>query len=283
MIQFTDMIPCSDNLFAKIARRRKEVATSIKTHRRQRQQPKPQQQEHTDNTCASDKRVRFGRDSVAVFELPKTSQPQHDEQPTIIDKTSLWYNKKELNEQFLKDLESQLQDQISRAQSDYQYTDYYTSDNSNGTTSSRGLEFHFAHNQRRQDRAAAYVKHIVEKSYEIRKTALRQRHLPTTKLGRHIHKKRLIGRQGQGLADEIGEYAAQYTWMTRDLALGVAAEDEAEARAIYQEKEGDEEIASSTSTKEGCNASCTSNEFLACRPPPPAQLNRPRSFTAKSA
>jgi hypothetical protein len=166
--------------------------------------------------------VRFNkRDSI--HEVPKMTASDMDE-------PSIWYNKKELNEQFLKDLDAHLR--VRKAQAD---------DNSNSfkaTNSSRGLEF--VENERRREKAEAYVKHIVQKSFELRQ---KEKPCEVRKAGllQHGRKKKRDGSKHpaalQHYAQEIGEYAQQYTWMTTEMAIGVAAMDEAEARAIYQEGE----------------------------------------------
>lgn len=263
-----------NNFLTKIAdKRRRKKATSKSNHRHDH--------DHTESTATSDKRVRFsGRDSVTVYDEPK--RPQHNSEPDI-DTRSLWYNKKELNEQFLKDLESQLQEQIRRTQSVSSNSD---SDSSSDKTSGRGLEIHMLHNQRRREKAGAYVRHIVEKSYEIRKEALRQRKLP--KLGSRKQHSASLRHPAtmHRFADEIGEYASQYTWMSRDLAIGVAAEDEAQARAVYQEDnsndEGNTSIASTDNTSVTSTDKESSSEFtpVACRH---SKTQAPRSYTAKSA
>lgn len=254
-----------NKIFTRIADKRRKRKAAFKAYFKHHQQ----EQEHTESTSTGgDRRVRFsGRDSVKVFE--RAPQQCSSE----MGKKHLWYNKKELNEQFLHDLESHLVEQIRRAQAN--------SDSTEDPNNGRGLELHLQQNQRRREKAEAYVKHIVEKSCDIRKEGLRQRKLPT--LGRH--KTTRVGSSRhpaalQRFADEIGEYASQYTLMSRDLALGVAVEDEAQARAIYQEEQ--EEADSNNRGDDTSSDKENSSEFvpLACQA---SQRKTPRSYTAKSA
>ena len=198
------------------------------------------------------RRVRFGRDSVAVYEMPAKTDT----------KEQLWYNKSQLHTQFLQDLEASLLEQVRRVQCASVNAEYSFHNDSE----TRGLELHLIHNQRRKEKAEAYVKHIVEKSYEMRKEKRR--------------------RSAQQHAEQIQEYCSQLTWMARDLALGVAAADEREARSIYGEVDDNSDAESfSTATDIEEELEAGKDDFvrtssMAYRP---SQARALISYTAKSA
>lgn len=252
-MQLTDiLIVPHNNFITKITEKRRRRRAVAKLHK----SLSPScEEEHTASRSSSEKRVRFGRDSVAVYELPpvNTTEVQQEEEAPI-SKEQLWYNKAELNAQFLKDLEVHLQEQVRKSQHEQQTTDWDGRDSSNDATSSRGLEFHFAHNQRRKEKAEAYVRAIVDKSYAVRKECLGKSTRHASSLNRRVEGlRRRMNIKNKAAAyhhcaDQIHEYCTQFTWMPRDLAIGVAAEDEAEARAVYQEtqEERDEESESAT-------------------------------------
>jgi hypothetical protein len=185
---------------------RKSLQSRIK-QRRKLEKPMHDESDRTMDTSSygDNKRVHFGESSM-VSVHPKTT--------FLVDRQDLWYDKEELNSQFIRDLKHHLNEHVRGGNS--------TSDKS---TTGRGLEFHFAQNQRRKDQAAAYVRAIVEKS-EVLRPRRSKYSLPLTKKSLQM----------TGCEEEIQDYASQLTWMTRDLALGMAAQDEAEARAVYEEE-----------------------------------------------
>ncbi|CAB9521634.1 expressed unknown protein [Seminavis robusta] len=190
----------------------------------------------------SEKRVRFGR-SVAY-----SRQLDQLEAQESISKQELWYNKDELHSQFFRDLEQH--------------------DGAN----SRGLEYEC--NQRRKLQAEAYVRAVVEKSDELRKSG---GHLRKSVLSK---KTKIRPTVAHSLAETIHDYASQLTWMTRDLALGVASMDEAEARSIYEENEDREDSVSVIDAGSNCAKACpTGNE----RQTSGSLRRQPVTMTAKSA
>jgi hypothetical protein len=179
------------------------------------------------------------------------------------EKQRRWYSKEELNAMFLKDLEEHLRDQVATG---------------SNKTDGRGLEVHFAHNQRRKDQAERWFKDIVEQSYAIRKAA-----------SSYSPMKARRQTNADVWAEDLAAYlnATQYTIMSRDWALAQAAQDEAEAKSIYQDSIAPASVLVPVLNKRGL----TSTQFSSSRitnqgPLPQCQEGYETTFkslTAKSA
>ena len=215
-------------------------------------------------TSEIEKRVHFGESSVVSVDPPTAS---------LVGPQDLWYNREELKAQFVEGLELHLREQIQQANAaDGSAPEYCSLDKSTGGTSSRGLEFHCTHNHRRKQQAESYVRAIVEYSWHMRK--------PQKARQSFLRKKKQQQKQqslASAWAEDIYDYASQLTWMTRDVALGVAAEDEAEARAVYEEHEHD------PSDPNGSNVPGYSTPVPAGTTSILHQKRQPYSLTAKSA
>lgn len=179
----------------KMRRKRKDIASS-------------------ESTSSSMRKVHFNCDITMIAQAvhcidrtdPHCMTPEEQQQER-------YYNKKELNAMFLKDLEEHLRDQVATG---------------TNKTDGRGLEMHFAHNQRRKDQAERCFKAVVDKSHAIR-TATSSSYSPMMKARRKAY--------ADVWAEDLAEYVhgTEYTVMSRDWALAQAAIDEAEAKAICKE------------------------------------------------
>jgi len=166
-----------------------------------------------------------------------------------------WYNKEMLQQQFLEDLEEEYPNGT------YQYDSSTLSSSvlsaSSNQHTSRGLEYHAPQNKRRAEQVARYIAAVVNKSYELRKEKnltkeqLQEKQHPFSRKLRFAMPKKMLEQQQQvqpyeqdpsllpkyqALAEELKDYASDLTWMTKDLAIGVAALDEEAAMAIHSEQ-----------------------------------------------